>query len=131
MNELVTQKAQDLAAKLSVNELALSDIDSQIKTLNARKKKMQGELDSFKDELREGMAQSGITRIESEDHGILFRLDAPTKRIEVNDESSIPDKFFRIKKEIDKTAVKKALEIGDEVPGALLVEGKHRLTIKA
>lgn len=131
MNELVNQKAQDLAARLTVNELALSDIDAQIKTLQSRKKKIQGDLDLFKDELREGMAENGITRIESEDHGILFRLDAPTKRIEVSDEGAIPDKFFRVKREIDKTAVKKALEIGDEVPGALLVEGKHRLTIKA
>ena len=131
MNELINQKAHDLAAKLSVNEMALSDLDSQIKTLQARKKKMQSELDSFKDELREGMAENGISRIENEEHGILFRLDAPTKRIEVSDETVIPEKFFRIKKEIDKTAVKKALEVGDEVPGALLVEGKHRLTIKA
>lgn len=128
---IVHQKAQDLAAKLSVNEMALSDLDSQIKTLQARKKKVQGELDAFKDELREGMAENGINRIENEEYGILFRLDAPTKRVDIEDEKSIPEKFFRVKKELDKTAIKKALEVGDDVPGALLVEGKHRLTIKA
>lgn len=127
---IVHQQANDLAAKLSVNEMALDDLDSQIKTLQARKKKLQGELEAFKDELREGMAESGISRIESEEHGILFRLDAPTKRVDIEDESQVPDKFFRVKKELDKTAIKKALEVGDDVPGALLVEGKHRLTIK-
>lgn len=127
---IVHQQANELAAKLSVNEMALNDLDSQIKTLQARKKKLQGELEAFKDELREGMTESGIVRIESEEHGILFRLDAPTKRVDIEDESQVPDKFFRVKKELDKTAIKKALEVGDDVPGALLVEGKHRLTIK-
>lgn len=128
---IVHQKAQDLAAKLSINEMALSDIDSQLKTLQAKKKKMQGELDAFKDELREGMAESGILRIENADHGILFRLDAPSKRVDIEDESAIPEKFYRVKKELDRTAIKKALEVGDDVSGAKLVEGKHRLTIKA
>lgn len=128
---IVHQKAQDLAAKLSINEMALSDIDSQLKTLQAKKKKMQGELDAFKDELREGMAENGVLKIENADYGIMFRLDAPSKRVDIEDESSIPEKFYRTKKELDRTAIKKALEVGDEVAGARLVEGKHRLTIKA
>lgn len=128
--DIVHQQANELAAKLSVNEMAVNDLDSQIKSLQAKKKKLQGELDSFKDELREGMAEHGITRIESVEHGILFRLDKPSKRVEIEDESQVPEKFFRVKKELDKTAIKKALEVGDEVQGALLVEGKHRLTVK-
>lgn len=128
---IVHRKAQDLAAKLTINELALMDLDTQIKTLQGKKKKLQGELDAFKDELREGMAEHGITRIENQEHGILFRLDAPTKRVEIEDEKQVPEKFYRIKKELDKTAIKKALEVGDEVPGAKIIEGKHRLTIKA
>lgn len=127
---IVEQKAEQLAAKLSVNELALVDIDAQIKSLQGKKKKMQGELDSFKDELREGMAENGITRIESEEHGILFRLDKPSKRVDISDESLVPEKFYRVKKELDRTAIKKALEVGDVVEGASLVEGKHRLTVK-
>lgn len=127
---IVEQKADQLAAKLSVNELALNDLDTQIKSLQSKKKKLQSELDSFKDELREGMAENGITRIESADHGILFRLDKPSVRVDIEDESLVPDKFFRVKKELDKTAIKKALEVGDEVSGAALVEGKYRLTIK-
>ena len=127
---IVEQKAEQLAAKLSVNELALVDIDAQIKSLQGKKKKMQGELDSFKDELREGMAENGITRIESEEHGILFRLDKPSKRVNISDESLVPEKFYRVKKELDRTAIKKALEVGDVVEGASLVEGKHRLTVK-
>ena len=95
-----------------------------------KKKQMQNDLEAFKDELREGTAENGITRIENSEHGVLFRLDKPSKRVDIQDESAVPEKFYRVKKELDRTASKKALEVGDAVEGAALVEGKHRLTIK-
>lgn len=127
---IVEQKAEKLAAKLSVNEMAIDDLDSQIKELQRRKKELQNDTELFKDDLRAGMASSGITRIENKEHGILFRLDPPTKRVEIENEIDIPDKFFKIERKLDKTAIKKAIEVGDEVPGASIVEGKNRLTIK-
>lgn len=128
MTDIVELKAQQLAAKLSVSQLNIDDIDTQIKTLQAKKKKMTDELDQFKDELRESMVEHGVTRIESEE--ILFRLDKPSVVVKITDESLIPDKFFRVKREADKTAIKKALQVGDSVEGAELSEGKHRLTVK-
>ena len=128
MSELVELKAKELSAKLSVNQLNIDDLDSQIKTLQAKKKKIQTDIDQFKDDLREAMVEHDITRIESDD--ILFRLDKPSQVVKITDESAIDEKFFRVKKEVDKTAVKKALQVGDKVEGAELSEGKHRLTIK-
>ena len=130
MSELIQLKAQELAAKLSVNQITLDDLDSQIKDLQAKKKNLQKGIDNFKDELREGMADNGIVRIESEEYGVLFRLDEPSEVVSIINENNIPEKFFRVKKEVDKTAVKKALQCGDEVTGAELKTGKHRLTIK-
>lgn len=130
MNQLVKQKAQDLSAQLSVTEMNISDIDSQIKTLQAQKKNMQSGLDNFKAELREGMKENGITKIESEDKSILFRLDSPQSKVEILNENLIDSKFFKTSLTLDRTAIKKALEVGDLVSGAKLTEGKHRLTIK-
>lgn len=129
MTDLITQKATELAAKLNVSQINIDDIDAQIKDLQAKKKKLTGELDTFKDDLREAMAEHGVTRIESDD--ILFRLDKPSEVVKITDEKAIPEKFFRVKREVDKTAVKKALQVGDTVEGAELSQGKHRLTIKA
>jgi len=128
--DLIKQQPQELAAKLSVNDMAISDIDSQIKSLQAKKKKLTKEVDDFKSELREQMAEHGVTRIESEDHDIMIRLDPPSKQVSIDDEESIPEKFFRVKKEVDKVAIKKAIECGDFVDGASIKEGKHRLVIK-
>ena len=53
--------------------------------------------------------ENGVLKIENADYGIMFRLDAPLKRVDIEDESSIPEKFYRTKKELDRTAIKKAL----------------------
>lgn len=129
MNEIIQKKADELAAMISVSEMALDDLDSQIKALQAKKKKRQSELDEFKDNLREGMKENGITRIENHEHGILFRLDAPSVSVKVTDESALPEQFFRVKKEVDKAKLKQYLKDGP-IDGAELVEGKHKLTIK-
>ena len=125
---IVQAQANELAAKLSVNQMGVDDLDSQIKDLQAKKKNLIASIDNFKDELRAAMVENEITRIESDD--VLFRLDKASEKVEIQDEKLIPDKYFRIKKEVDKLAVKKALQVGDDVNGASLVMGKARLTIK-
>ena len=125
---IVEAAASELAQKLSFSQVSIDELDNQIKKLQAQKKKLTGDLDGFKNELREAMSDNGITRIEAE--GILFRLDKPSVLVDIQDEEQIPDKFFRVKREADKTAIKKALQVGDDVPGASLKEGKNRLTIK-
>lgn len=125
---LVEAKASELVSKLEIREMAISDLDSKIKELQARKKSITTEIDSFKNDLREAMSENGITRIESD--GVLFRLDKPSVQVKIDDESVIDERFFRVKKEVDKIVVKKALQTGDSVDGASLIEGKNRLTIK-
>ena len=130
MNELVNTQAQVLAAKLSVSELSINDLDSQIKALQFRKKSMTAEIDDFKNDLRQSMTEHGVTRIESKEYGIMFRLDKPSVVLKVIDENLIDDKYFKTVKQLDKLAVKKALQVGDSVQGAELSEGKHKLTVK-
>jgi len=127
---IVEAQGQELAARLSVNELAIDDLDSKIKDLQAKKKNLVDSVESFKDELREAMETSGISRIENKEYGILFRLDPPSKRVEILDESLIPEEYFRIKREVNKAAIKSALGMFHNIEGAAIVEGKSRLVIK-
>ena len=130
MNDLVNTQAQDLAAKLAVSELSINDLDTQIKALQFKKKSMTAEIDDFKNDLRQSMSEHGVTRIESKEFGILFRLDKPSTVVKITDESLIDDKYFKTVRQLDKLAVKKALQVGDSVQGAELSEGKHKLTVK-
>lgn len=128
MSDLIHTKASELASTLSFQLMAIDDLDSQIKELTKRKKAMQKKIDDAKDFIRNGMAENGITRIECDD--FLFRLDPPVKILQVNDESLIDDKFFKTVRQLDKTAVKKAIEVDGFVDGAEIVDGKNRLMVQ-
>lgn len=50
--------------------------------------------------------------------------------VKILDEAAIPESFLRIKKELDRTAIKAALEAGQDVPGAALGNGGQTLAIR-
>lgn len=52
-----------------------------------------------------------------------------SESVEISDENLVPDAYIRIKSEVDKTELKKALKLGLDVPGAELVT-KNNLQIK-
>lgn len=69
-----------------------------------------------------------IRKIEKPDFTASVR--ATPLKVEIDDEAALPDQFIRIKREPDKTAIKKALEIGAAVPGAHLTNGGETLSIR-
>jgi hypothetical protein len=54
--------------------------------------------------------------------------NSPAKVIIVN-ESDLPDCYWRVKREPDKTTIRLALNAGDDVPGAALSNGEPSLSI--
>lgn len=48
----------------------------------------------------------------------------------ITDEAAIPDDYFRVKREVDKTLIKKAISDGFVVTGASLSNGGSRLTVR-
>lgn len=50
--------------------------------------------------------------------------------VHVLDEAQIPDEFWRVKREPNKTAIKEALLDGTEVPGATLSNGGESLSVR-
>jgi len=57
-------------------------------------------------------------------------LTDPRVVVNIINADDIPQGYVRIKREPDKTAIKAALERGDEIPGAELGFGKDGLTIR-
>lgn len=124
---LIEQKANQLGESLSFSKATLADIDRQMKELQKRKKEIEGGLDQFKNELRVAMADNGITRIEA--GSIKFRLDPPASQVTIDDESLLPEKCFVTTRTVSKEIIKGLLKSGEDVPGARITEGKHRLVI--
>lgn len=105
-------------------------LDAEIKRLQDRKKAIVNKQESLRDYLRHNMAATGISNIKCQLFSIT--LSKPAKQVEITDESALPDEFVRVKTTIapDKAAIAKALKDGIDVPGAILIDGAQRLTIK-
>lgn len=54
----------------------------------------------------------------------------PRTSVNVLNVDDLPQGYFRVKREADKTAIKSALEQGEQIPGAELVLGDAGLTIR-
>jgi len=122
--------ATNLAVLIDTRQFEIDSIDDKIKSLQSEKKRLTTDIDQFKDELRDAMWQNGVTSIEAP--GMFeFKVSKPSVTVGVINKSSVPNKYMRIKKEVDKVWAKKELQSGGEIAGLELQEGKPRLTIKS
>lgn len=94
-----------------------------------RRKSLETRIKWMKDYLKENMEHTGITKIECP----YFKLSIQKNLVSVaiTNEESIPGEFKEqvISWKIDKTAIKKAIQSGDSIPGAKLLNGT-RLAIR-
>jgi len=109
-------------AKVIANIQSDSDaIDAEIKRLKAMKDTKDRSINRLKEALREAMLISGIDKIESS----LFKLSLRrSEAVEVDVVESLPSSFLNIKNVVtaDKIAIKEAINRGENVIGARIVE---------
>lgn len=74
------------------------------------------------------MTEAGVKKIQAPDMSV--SIGAGKQRVQVTDEELIPLDLCRTKIEPDKTKIGKALEAGQEVPGASLSNSVPVLTIR-
>lgn len=99
---------------LDAMKQAKQNIDARMKTLQKR-------LDYLTGLSLDGMEALGVKKIEEPDIRISTRKSVGTV---IEDEEAIPSKFVTIvqTQKINKTEIKKAIQAGEDVPGAYLVE---------
>lgn len=129
-DELAT-KAQGIES-VARGALAHNDaIDAEIARLKALKDRRQKVADGLRDYLKCEMERAGIQKIECP----LFTISIAKNpvAVEIYDALSIPESFMNQPatppKEIDKKAIKKAIQAGAEISGARLSQST-RLAIK-
>jgi hypothetical protein len=104
---------------------SMKDAENRIAT---RRKAMENHSQSLKDYLLSNMQRTGITRIECP--GFSVSLAKCPASVEITDESLLPDNFFRVKKEPNKSDIKAFLQEHGALDGARLVTDKMRLDTK-
>lgn len=126
---------QELEAVLKISEAerltkgegyvyVIKQLKSQTELLKAEAKRLleiakqyENSADKLADRLLESVIAHGQIKT-----AFVTISSRKSKSVSITDENAIPSEFMRIKTEPNKTAIKEALESGQEVQGALIVE---------
>ncbi len=112
----------DLESELFTLECAKQGYERQIKEIKQKNEQVENtckdDLISWKDVGHKGVIVENIV------YGLKWN---PPKPI-VTDESKLPDRFFKIKKELSKSLVNQAIKDGEQLEGVALDNGSYSLT---
>lgn len=103
--------------QLVADEKQLAD---KIKHDQERKRALSNNISRLKLALQHGMETAGKDKIKDIDLSIWIQNNPVS--VAVTDDKLIPGEFTEIEKKLNKTAIKQALNDGEEVPGAKLVQ---------
>lgn len=117
-------KAQNSIAVLMEMEDYIDACKKREAQFAQRRKTAENRLKWLKDYWRDNMVAMGKDKIQTDLGPIALRNNP--KSVEITDQSQIPSDFIKVKMEqtIDKIAIKQAIEAGQDVPGAVLVQGR-------
>lgn len=123
-------KAQSVIAYIKNQEITEKMLEEHIRQMTGKLKAAKARNQSLKDYLERNMLAAEIKEIKADD-GTFKASFRKSKAVDVFDESQIPAEFMRERVTVvpDKTAIRKAIESGQEVAGAK-IEERQNLQIK-
>lgn len=123
-------KAQSVIGYIKNQETTEEMLEEHIRQMTEKLKVIKARNQSLKDYLERNMLAAGIKEIKADD-GTFKASFRKSKAVDVFDESQIPAEFMRERVTVvpDKTAIRKAIESGQEVAGAK-IEERQNLQIK-
>lgn len=113
-------KLENIALYIKNLAVEASAIKEEENTLKDRRKRLESKCERLEAILINAMKQDGNKKITSPRFEAVLR---DNKKTEIRDASLIPEEFLNVKveKTPDKTAIKKAIEAGQEVAGAEII----------
>lgn len=107
----------------------IHDLKADKAALDNRIKEFQKELDSVKKDAVSFMLDNGVLKTETAHHIWGVRQAPPS--VVITNLHEVPSKYLRVKVEPVKNDIKKAIQRGDIVEGAVLSDGDQVLYCKA
>ena len=119
-------KCENYAMVLKNLEGDVEALDNEIRRLTSRKKTLENNIKRMKEAVRDVMIATGKTKFKTELFSFSVQNNPASVVLDTEDLDTLPDEFIRIKKEVDKAAIKEALLKGDEKLGgyAHIEQGK-------
>ncbi len=108
------------------NEL-IAVVGNRIEALSARRAMFRLRQTSLRAVMQAILDRAELRKLALPEATISITRRGPA--VQVIDETLVPDAYCRFKREISKTAIKDAINAGEEVPGAVLDNGSETLRI--
>lgn len=118
------QKAEAVACFVKNAAAMAESIKEEEKTLKKRRESLERRNDYLKQLLQNSLDAVGKAKLETPKVVVSFRK---SKAIQIDDEAAVPAAFKSevVSVKIDKTLIKQAIQLGQQVPGAALVENRN------
>ena len=119
VEERFEEKATNYGYVIKTYEDNSKILADEIKRLQELKKKEDRKVEVLTQRIKEAMLQFNLEKVETPIMKFSFRKSTA---VEILDENAIEARFSTFKTQPDKVAIKKALEAGEQIMGAVLVE---------
>jgi hypothetical protein len=104
-------------------------LKSRINEMNARLVRLRARADTKKEIVADAMDRAGIKKIEAPEFTISSRRTTPP--LLVDDESAVPEKFWRPQPaKLDRSGLIAALKAGENISGAILGNGGITISVR-
>jgi cation transport regulator ChaB len=110
-------------------ELFAEALDKRITEYKARKDRLNRAAKAIRQHVAEAALEAGMKKLPRPDMTVSFGLSKPALVGEA-DPDSLPDHLVRTKREINRTAIKAAIEAGQDVPGFAMSNGRPTCTVR-
>ena len=117
-------KAESVACYIKNLSAFAADLKAEEENLSTRRKTVERRVDSVKKYLSSCLATVGKDKVETAKARISFRKSI---LVQIDDEAALPADYVTttVTTKPDKTAIKKAIQAGEDVTGASLVENRN------
>lgn len=122
--EQIEKKSSGIVKYSKNRESLISQIDEEVKRLNAFKKSLKSRQENFEKYIIYCMDKLGKDKIETP-NGVIKITDS--EGVVIVDKEKVPAQYVTVKQEFteDKRAIKKAIKSGTKVPGAIIEKRKN------
>lgn len=124
-------KAESYAKIMKNLEGDVEALENEIRRLTSRKKAIEENIKRMKAALQGMMEVTGKTKFKTQLFSFNIQRNAPAVIIDIDDIANMPEEFLKFKApEVNKTAIKEALQNGADLEGVAHLEIKNSLRIK-
>lgn len=127
----IEEIADWLIASILDDEAQIVSLEAQIETMQTRLARKKVRARGKRKVGAEMLQAAGLKRLERPRATLTRSVGRDT--VQITDEASVPTQLCSVKTTTspDKAAIKRLLEAGEDVPGAMLVRGGDTLTIRS